>query len=120
MLVDIFYDHVLARDWPKFHSDMLPLYCQSVYRQIEARLDELPESTGFAMRLMAQENWLQSYAELDGIADVLSRMSQRVRRPNPLVGGEAEFLADASGFAKDFEWLLADARVFVDQWLLSR
>ncbi len=117
VLVDIFYDHVLARDWAQFHSENLPLYCQSVYRQIDARLDELPESARSAMRLMAQENWLQSYAELDGIADVLCRMSQRARRPNPLVGGEVDFLADAAGFATDFDWLLADARAFVDQWL---
>lgn len=116
VLVDIFYDHVLARDWERFHSEQLPIYCQSVYRQIEARLDELPESAGFAMRLMARENWLQSYAELDGIADVLGRMSRRTRRPNPLAGGEAEFLVNASEFAADFEWLLADARVFVDHW----
>ncbi|MBS1155490.1 MAG: hypothetical protein H6R07_1414 [Proteobacteria bacterium] len=120
VLVDIFYDHVLARDWERFHSDPLPIFCQSVYRQIKARLDELPESAGFAMRLMAQEDWLQSYAELDGIADVLSRMSRRARRQNPLVGGEAEFLADASGFAADFEWLLADARIFVERWQLGR
>lgn len=120
VLVDIFYDHVLARDWERFHSDALPLYCQSIYRQIEARLDELPESASFAMRLMAQENWLQRYAELDGIADVLSRMSQRARRPNPLAGGEVEFLAEAAGFAAGFEHLLADARVFVAQWRLDR
>ena len=119
VLVDIFYDHVLARDWERFHPDTLPIYCQSVYRQIEARLDELPESASFAMRLMAREDWLQSYAELDGIADVLSRMSRRARPPNPLLGGEAEFMADASGFATDFECLLADARVFVDQWQLD-
>jgi acyl carrier protein phosphodiesterase len=119
VLVDIFYDHVLARDWERFHSGVLAVYCQTVYRQIEARLDELPESACFAMRLMAQEDWLQSYAGLDGITDVLSRMSQRARRPNPLVGGEAEFLADASGFAADFEWLLADVSVFVDQWLVN-
>lgn len=119
VLVDIFYDHVLARDWERFHSDLLPQYCQSIYHQIEARLDELPESACFAMRLMAREDWLQSYAKLDGIAGVLSRMSQRARRPNPLAGGEAEFLADASGFAADFEWLLADAREFVEQWQLS-
>jgi acyl carrier protein phosphodiesterase len=68
------------------------------------------------MRLMAEEDWLQSYVGLDGIADVLNRMSQRARRPNPLAGGEAEFLADAAGFAADFEWLLTDARGFVAQW----
>ncbi len=116
VLVDIFYDHVLARDWELFHSGPLPSYCQSIYRQIEARLSELPESACFAMQLMAQEDWLHSYAELDGMADVLNRMSRRARRPNPLAGGEAEFLADAPGFAADFEWLLADASVFADQW----
>ena len=120
VLVDIFYDHVLARDWARFHSAPLSKYCQSVYRQIGARLDELPESASFAMRLMAQEDWLQRYAELEEIADVLSRMSRRARRPNPLVGGEAEFLVDASGFAADFECLLADARVFVNHWQLGR
>jgi len=116
VLVDIFYDHVLARDWAQFHPEMLPVYCRLVYRQIAERLDELPESASFAMRLMAEENWLQSYVALDGIADVLNRMSQRARRPNPLAGGEAEFLADATGFAADFEWLLTDARAFVARW----
>ena len=83
-------------------------------------MEDLPDSACFAMRLMAQEDWLQSYAVLDGIADVLRRMAQRAKRPNPLAGGEAEFLADSSGFAADFEWLFSDARVFVAQWLLGQ
>lgn len=116
VLVDIFYDHVLARDWDRFHTEKLGSYCQSVYRQIAVRIDDMPESAGLAMRLMAQEDWLQSYAALEGMADVLARMSRRARHPNPLAGGEAEFLADHSGFATDFEWLLADARTFVSQW----
>ena len=116
VLVDIFYDHLLARDWERHHPAVLDLYCQSVYRQIGARMTELPESACLAMRLMAQQDWLQSYAVLDGMAAVLWRMAQRARQPNPLAGGEAEFLADAPGFAADFEWLLADARTFVAQW----
>lgn len=27
VLVDIFYDHILARDWGRFHRDPLPSYC---------------------------------------------------------------------------------------------
>ena len=68
------------------------------------------------MGLMAQENWLQSYAGLNGISDVLIRMSQRARRPNPLAGGEEEFLSSPSGYAKDFEWLLSDTGQFAEQW----
>ena len=40
---------------------------------------------------MAWEDWLQSYAELEGIADVLRRMAHRARRPNPLAAGKLNF-----------------------------
>ena len=40
----------------------------------------------------------------------------RARQPNPLAGGEQEFLNDPAGFAADFgEWLV-DARQFAGQW----
>ena len=116
VLVDIFYDHVLARDWDRYHAESLPIYCQSVYHHIQARSTGMPELAASAMALMAQENWLQSYAVLNGIADVLIRMSQRARRPNPLAGGEIEFLGSPSGYAQDFEWLLSDTGQFVEQW----
>jgi len=120
VLVDIFCDHLLARDWVRHHPSVFPHYCQSIYLQNETRMDDLPESARPAMRLMAQEDWIQSYMLLDGIADVLRRMAQRGKRPNPLAGGEAEFLADAACFAADFDWLLADTKVFVAQWLTGR
>ncbi len=69
------------------------------------------------MSLMAREDWLGSYAGLDGIADVLHRMSQRARQPNPLAGGEVEFMADAAGFAEDFAEWFGDARRFVGEWI---
>jgi len=120
VLVDIFCDHLLARDWVRHHPSVLSTYCQLIYLQIETRMDDLPESARPAMRLMAEEDWIQSYAQLDGITDVLRRMAQRGKRPNPLAGGEAEFLADAAGFAVDFEWLLKDTKVYVAQWIAGR
>ncbi len=116
VLVDIFYDHLLARDWAQFHDAPLAAYCAGVYRQVAGRLDALPPPARPPLALMAREDWLQSYAELEGIADVLRRMAHRARRPNPLAAGEAEFLAAAAGFAEDFRAWLADARVFAAAW----
>lgn len=116
ILVDIFYDHLLARDWVRHQPMELDAFCTGVYRHIAGRLNELPEHAHPAMHLMARENWLLSYNGLDGIADVLHRMSQRARRPNPLAGGEQAFVADSVGFAEDFAWWLADARNFAARW----
>ncbi|MBI5889644.1 MAG: DUF479 domain-containing protein [Nitrosomonadales bacterium] len=116
VLVDVFYDHLLARNWAAIHSQPLDEYCEAVYGLIRERLNELPASAHPALLLMAKEDWLTSYAQIDGIADVLARMSRRARQPNPLMHGEQEFLADADGFAGDFDEWLADTGEFCRQW----
>lgn len=113
VLVDIFYDHLLARDWAAIHPQPLDDFLAPVYQAIGDRLPQIPAAAHAALKLMAAENWLASYARIDGIADVLSRMAQRARQPNPLQGGEAEFLADAEGFRADFHQWLDDVRRFV-------
>ncbi|OIR08722.1 acyl carrier protein phosphodiesterase [mine drainage metagenome] len=117
VLVDVFYDHLLARNWAAIHNRPLDEYCAGVYRLIEDRLNDLPVSSHRALTLMADEDWLTSYAQIEGIADVLARMSRRARQPNPLTNGEQEFLADIDGFAGDFQEWLGDTRAFCRQWL---
>lgn len=116
ILVDVFYDHLLARDWQAHHDQPLADYCHGIYRMIDDRFPHLPEHAHPALRLMAAEDWLSSYAEMDGIADVLARMSRRARQPNPLAGGDLELLADILGFGQDFADWLQDARRFASHW----
>ena len=117
VLVDVFYDHLLARNWAAINDRPLDEYCLEVYQLIEDRLNDLPVSSHRALTLMAEEDWLASYAHIEGIADVLARMSRRARQPNPLAHGEQEVLADIDGFSGDFQEWLGDTRVFCRQWL---
>lgn len=116
VIVDILYDHLLARQWQELHPQPLADYCLQVYRLIGARLDDIPASAHFALKLMADEDWLSSYHEIGGIADVLARMSRRARQPNPLLHAEQEFLGDPASYDLDFNHWLDDAQRFVSQW----
>lgn len=116
VLVDMFYDHLLAKNWASFHHQPLDEYCAMVYRLINSRLSEIPISSHRALLLMAKEDWLSSYAQINELADVLLRMARRARQPNPLANSEQEFLADVGGFTGDFNEWLADAREFSGQW----
>jgi acyl carrier protein phosphodiesterase len=120
VFVDIFYDHLLAQHWATLDHRPLADYCATVYALIEKRLPDLPAPAHAALRLMASEDWLSSYARIDGIADVLARMSRRARQPNPLAQGEQEFLADVAGFSGDFHAWLGDTRAFCPRWLAER
>lgn len=117
VLVDVFYDHLLAQNWAAIHHRPLNEYCKTVYRSIEERLNELPISSHPGLTLMAKEDWLMSYAQIEGIADVLARMSRRARQPNQLANGEQEFLADVDGYTSDFYEWLEDTRRFCQRWL---
>jgi acyl carrier protein phosphodiesterase len=117
VFVDVFYDHLLAQNWSSLHPQPLNLYCDAVYAMINERLSELPASSHAALTMMAQQDWLSSYARIEDIADVLARMSRRARQPNPLANGELEFLADIEGFTSDFHEWLGDIKTFCQQWL---
>ena len=98
VLVDMYYDHLLAREWERFHSVSLSVYCRGVYAAMSHRRVDLPDDSHGALARMAEQDWLGSYITVQGIADVLQRMSCRARRPNPLAGGEEDYLADAAGY----------------------
>jgi acyl carrier protein phosphodiesterase len=119
VLVDVIYDHLLARNWDAVHHQPLGEYCSEVYSLIKGRMNDLPISAHPALTMMAKEDWLTSYAQIEGVADVLARMSRRARQPNPLANGEQEFLADVDGFSGDYHDWLADTKVFCQSWQLS-
>jgi acyl carrier protein phosphodiesterase len=116
VLVDIFYDHLLARHWANMHHQPLEVFCADVYRLINERLHDLPATSHPALRMMEREDWLASYADIEGIADVLTRMSRRARQPNPMASSEQEFLADVEGYTHDFHLWLEDTRLYCVQW----
>jgi len=120
VLVDVFYDHLLAKHWQTRHTQPLAQFCAEVYGHIEHRWQDLPPESHPALRVMMRENWLQSYVELQGIAQILARMSLRVRQPDQLLAGEHEFIRHAEGLKADFDHWLADAESFCAQWRAAR
>lgn len=120
VLVDIFYDHLLARDWPGWHDSALPAYAARVYAEALARSGELPAACPPVLQRMAADDWLSAYAQATGLRITLARMGARARQPNPLAGAEAELLAAPDvlqGFEADYREFLHDARTFARSWL---
>ena len=117
VLVDIFYDHLLARDWEDHGPGVLEDYAARLYASLEACSGLLPERAREIAELMCRDDWLGSYRNVVAVGRVIDRMATyRLRRPNPLGGGIEEFLADATGFEADFRAFLPDAVAFSRDW----
>lgn len=118
VLVDVFYDHYLARHWSEFGDGRsLRAFVDAVHDLLAAHVEYLPPRLQQVLPVMRHEDWLASYAELDGIDRVLRRMAGRGRRRSVLAAAGAELRAHYSAFEEDFRelWpaLQARAQAFV-------
>src|SRR5690606_10972755 len=77
VLVDVFYDHVLARTWAEHHAAPLPAFARDVYRTLRDNLPRLPREAHALVRAMTGGDWLTRYASLAGIDGTLREMAHR-------------------------------------------
>ena len=121
VLVDLFYDHLLARDWPCHAPGQLADFSAELYRSLQNHAAYLPEKAQEVADRMRTQDWLSSYQNVAAVGCAIDRMAiHRIRRATPLAGGIEEFLADAEGFAADFKTFLPDAFAFSVEWRASR
>jgi len=79
VIVDILYDHFLAKNWKTYSDIPLEKYVDDFYNLLEDNFDILPERVQKMMPYMITNNWLLSYASIDGIAKVLEGMNRRTQ-----------------------------------------
>ncbi len=77
VIVDIFYDHFLAKNWSRYSDIPLDVYVAGFYDLLHRNYSLMPPKVKHLMPYLISDNWLVSYAELDGIARVLQGMNRR-------------------------------------------
>ncbi len=113
VLVDMFYDHFLAKHWQDYASIALPDFAQQVYHALQTHQAILPERLQQVLPDIIRQNWLTSYQEIDGIAYALQRMSRRLHRPNPLAAGIVDLQTHYDGLDADFRAFWPDVVGYV-------
>jgi len=113
IMVDVFYDHFLARNWSRHHPLPLEAFAARVYRLLEEHFPLLPPGLQRVASRMIRHDWLVSYREIDTIGVVLERIAGRLRRPLPLGRGIDDLRRHYAELEEDCEEFLAAARAFV-------
>ena len=73
VIVDIFYDHFLAKNWNLYCDMPLETYAQSFYKLLENHFEILPLRIQNMIPIMAAENWLVKYSTIEGIQYILTQ-----------------------------------------------
>ena len=102
IVVDLAYDHFLARHWERWCPERLDDYAHRAYARLQAHPGHQPESMRRVTAAMAAGDWLGSYRRLAAIATALDRIALRFRRPSRLPGAVVDLERAYAGLQQDF------------------
>ncbi|RUR83093.1 ACP phosphodiesterase [Chlorogloeopsis fritschii PCC 9212] len=78
ILIDIFYDHFLAKNWSVYSNVPLEEFTGHIYESFQAYQGDIPTGVRKLIACMAAEDWLAGYRSLIGVEKTLERISNRL------------------------------------------
>jgi acyl carrier protein phosphodiesterase len=79
VIMDIFYDHFLAKNWKTYSDEKLEDYADNFYLLLKENHDLLTEKMKGILPYMIGRNWLVSYARIEGLEMILFQMDHRTK-----------------------------------------
>jgi len=101
IVLDVFFDHCLARDWTVYGEGPLMDFTSRVYHVLGTE-PQLPGRLAQIAPHMVANDWLGSYGEFEVLGQVLRGISRRLSRPEELAGAMAELTRLYEPLSEDF------------------
>ena len=123
VLVDVFYDHILASNWQDYSDLELSDFTTSIYASWDGYLEALPPyARGVIQRLIA-EDWMASYSSRSGIEATLARISWRLNRRSKrsydLTTAISELISNYAVLEEDFQQFFPQLQLYTNSWHLA-
>ena len=80
IVLDVYFDHLLARDWRHWNDAPLDEFTTRVYRVLREHRDELPPRLQAIAPRMAAHDWLGSYAVRGNVDGAVRGIATRLSR----------------------------------------
>jgi acyl carrier protein phosphodiesterase len=79
ILIDVFYDHLLAKNWAIYSNTIFADFTAEIYESFQKYPGEIPASARQIIGYMVDGEWLTSYQHLAGVENALDRIDYRIR-----------------------------------------
>jgi len=117
VIIDIFYDYFLAKNWAKYSEIPFDVFTDAVNKMFSEVSDDLPIKSQEFIKYMIAYNLLFNYQFEDGIEKVLNGMNQRTKGKSKMNLAIEDLKELNKEFEEDFMLFFEDLRNFSDQKL---
>ncbi|KAB1158199.1 acyl carrier protein phosphodiesterase [Flavobacterium luteum] len=119
VIVDVFYDHFLAKNFHNYSDETLEYFATRFYQSLQNNYEILTDKTKGMMTYMIQQNWLVSYQTVEGIERILTQMDNRIKNNSNIRFSVHELRQFYAEFEEEFTFFFEELRNFSNQKLLS-
>ena len=102
IMLDIFFDYLLAINFHKYSDRDLVTFAGDVYNKLKMEWAILPAEVKFVADMMIQHDWLSGYAHIENIKRALWHTSSRSKRIPDLSSGIIDLQAKIVPLTKSF------------------
>ncbi len=82
VILDVFYDFLLAQNWERYSTQSLEVFTADVYEVLLRHLPLMPEILQDRLPRMIADNWLVRYGTEEGLRFTFSRVKLRSSAPH--------------------------------------
>lgn len=107
--VDLYFDHILAKEWDKFHSKPLAEFIDEFYEATLEHEDQYSPKFKLMIARMKERNWLYQYQFEYGLLKACKGVSSRISFPNVLDTAHKVFKTYEKDIEKSFFAFMEDA-----------
>jgi acyl carrier protein phosphodiesterase len=116
IIIDIFYDYFLSKNWKNFNKLDINNYISEFYKSLKDNFILLNEKTQNIVPYMISQNWLASYSSKDGIELTLKRMDYRLKNQSNMQKAITELNEFESEFESEFLDFFNELIIFVENY----
>lgn len=116
--IDLYFDHLLAKNWERFHPLPLEHFIDQFYSYLPEHSVFDKQEFWFVLEKMKEGNWLINYRNMDGLRFACTGLSRRISFENSLATAPDVFLQFSERIEETFGLYMEDARIFFDNYHL--
>ena len=119
VIVDVFFDHCLARSWARYSTVSLDSFVEHVCAQTARQADAIPIRDRARLERMLEGRWLGMYATRAGLDRVFAGLARRARFGHRLEEAADDLDRHYPAIEASFHVLMPALREHADQVLAS-
>ncbi|HUH25254.1 MAG TPA: acyl carrier protein phosphodiesterase [Flavobacterium sp.] len=114
ILIDMFYDHFLAKEWSLYHHEPLDIFCQRFYQELQNHYEELNLKTRNLLPYLLKQNWLERYANLTDLQQILKQMDSRFSFHSHMNEAVEDLYEHYDEFQREFHLFFKDLMIHAE------